>query len=323
MVELGYTLASEEHPPNRLVEIARLAEDGGFAFAVISDHYHPWTDRQGQSPFVWSVIGGVAHATERIRLGTGVTCPILRVHPAIVAQAAATSAAMLPGRFFLGVGSGENLNEHVLGQRYPSAGERLDMLEEAVGVIRALWEGKLTSHQGRYFQVDNARVYTLPPEPPPINVAGSGPRSASLAARLGDGVIGVAPDEDFLRAYRDAGGSGPRYGQLHVCWAEREDEARRTALERWPNVAIPGELGQELPLPRHFEQAAQAVTEEMVAKVVPCGPDPELHLEHLQRFVGAGYDHVFVHQIGDAHEGAVNFYRREVFPRLDQLSPAA
>jgi coenzyme F420-dependent glucose-6-phosphate dehydrogenase len=323
VVELGWTLSSEEHPPNRLVEIARLAEDAGFGFAVVSDHYHPWIDRQGQSPFVWSVVGGVAHATERIRLGTGVTCPTIRIHPAIVAQAAATSAAMLPGRFFLGVGSGENLNEHVVAPRWPSAAVRLDMLEEAIEVIRELWEGKLVSHRGTHFEVENARLYTLPDEPPPIYVAGSGDKSASLAASQGDGLIGTAPTKEFIQSYRDAGGDGPRYGQLHVCWAEREDQARKTALEVWPNVAIPGELSQELPQPQHFEEAAQTITEEMVAELVPCGPDPETHLAQLRKFVDAGYDHVFVHQIGDDQEQAIDFYRREIMPRLDQLGGGA
>jgi coenzyme F420-dependent glucose-6-phosphate dehydrogenase len=323
VVELGWTLSSEEHPPNRLVEIARLAEDAGFGFAVVSDHYHPWIDRQGQSPFVWSVVGGVAHATERIRLGTGVTCPTIRIHPAIVAQAAATSAAMLPGRFFLGVGSGENLNEHVVAPRWPSAAVRLDMLEEAIEVIRELWEGKLVSHRGTHFEVENARLYTLPDEPPPIYVAGSGDKSASLAASQGDGLIGTAPTKEFIQSYRDAGGDGPRYGQLHVCWAEREDQARKTALEVWPNVAIPGELSQELPQPQHFEEAAQTITEEMVAELVPCGPDPETHLAQLRKFVDAGYDHVFVHQIGDDQEQAIDFYRREILPRLDQLGGGA
>jgi G6PDH family F420-dependent oxidoreductase len=323
VVELGYTLSSEEHPPSRLVEIARLAEEAGFGFAVVSDHYHPWIDRQGQSPFVWSVIGGVAHATERIRLGSGVSCPTMRIHPAIVAQAAATSAAMLPGRFFLGVGSGENLNEHVVAPRWPSAAVRLDMLEEAIEIIRELWEGKLVSHRGTHFEVENARLYTLPDQPPPIYVAGTGDTSATLAANRGDGLIGTAPKKDLIQTYRDAGGDGPRYGQLHVCWAEREDQARKTALEVWPNVAIPGELSQELPQPRHFEEAAQTITEDMVAELVPCGPDPETHLAQLRKFVDAGYDHVVVHQIGDDQEQAIDFYRREIMPRLDQLGGGA
>ncbi len=323
MVELGWTLSSEEHPPNRLVEIARAAEDAGFGFAMVSDHYHPWIDRQGQSPFVWAVVGGVAHATERIRLGTGVTCPTMRIHPAIVAQAAATSAAMLPGRFFLGVGSGENLNEHVVALRWPSAAVRLEMLEEAIEIIRELWEGKLVSHRGTHFEVENARLYTLPDQPPPIYVAGTGDASASLAASRGDGVIGTAPKKEFIQSYRDASGDGPRYGQLHVCWAEREDQARKTALEVWPNVAIPGELSQELPLPRHFEEAAQTITADMEAELVSCGPDPETHLAQLRKFVDAGYDHVLVHQIGDDQEQAIDFYRREIMPRLDQLGGGA
>src|ERR687883_157173 len=192
MVELGYALSSEEHTPNDLVRYARRAEEVGFAFALISDHYHPWLDQQGQSPFVWSVVGAIAHATQRLRLGTGVTCPTMRIHPAIVAQAAATAAAMMPGRFFLGVGTGENLNEHILGDRWPEADVRREMLEEAVEVIRLLWQGGQRSHHGRHYTVENARVYTLPETPPPIIVAASGPKAAELAGRIGDGFWGVA-----------------------------------------------------------------------------------------------------------------------------------
>src|SRR5689334_24680227 len=158
--ELGYTLSSEEHPPNDLVRNARAAEEAGFEFLSISDHFHPWVDAQGHSPFVWSVIGGIAQVTERFRLGTGVTCPLIRIHPAIVAQAAATCAAMMPGRFFLGVGTGENLNEHILGDRWPSAPIRLDMLEEAIQVIRLLWQGGEQNWDGKYYTVDHARLYT-------------------------------------------------------------------------------------------------------------------------------------------------------------------
>src|SRR5919108_495182 len=171
MVELGYALSSEEHAPNDLVRYAQRAEEVGFAFALISDHFHPWLDQQGESPFVWGVIGAIAEATERLVLGTGVTCPTMRMHPALVAQAAATSAALMPERFFLGVGTGENLNEHILGERWPNADERLEMLEEAIELIRELWQGELVSWRGRYFTVDRARVYTLPEEPPPIAVA--------------------------------------------------------------------------------------------------------------------------------------------------------
>jgi coenzyme F420-dependent glucose-6-phosphate dehydrogenase len=317
MVEIGYALSSEEHSPNDLVRYARRAEEAGFTFALISDHYHPWIDRQGHSSFVWNVIGAIAQATERLRLGTGVTCPTIRIHPAIVAQAAATSAVMMPGRFFLGVGSGENLNEHILGGNWPSAEVRLEMLEEAVEVIRLLWQGGSQSHRGRYFTVENARVYTLPDELPPLVVAASGQRAAELAGRIGDGLISTSPDSELPSSFRQAGGAGkPLYGQLHVCWSEDEEEARRTALEWWPNTAIKGELGQELPLPRHFEQAAGMLTEHDVAQRVVCGPDSRRHIEEINKFAQTGYDHVYIHQAGPDQEGFFRFYERDVLPAL-------
>src|SRR5688500_6951726 len=220
MVEIGYGLSSEEHAPNDLVRHARLAEEAGFPFALISDHFHPWVDAQGHSPFVWSVIGGIAQATERLRLGTGVTCPIIRIHPAIIAQAAATAGAMMPGRFFLGIGTGERLNEHVLGDPWPEHAIRLEMLEEAVDVLRLLWKGGTRSHYGPYFTVENARLYTLPDEPVPLMVAASGPDAAELAGELGDGFIGTEPKRELIETFEDSGGMGkPRYAQCTVCWA--------------------------------------------------------------------------------------------------------
>ena len=317
MVTVGYAMSAEEHAPSDLVRNARRAEEVGFPFALISDHYHPWIDRQGNSPFVWSVIGGIAQATERLRLGTGVTCPTIRIHPAIIAQAAATVAAMMPGRFFLGVGSGENLNEHILGGYWPSADVRQEMLEEAVEVIRLLWQGGSQSHRGRYYTVENARIYTLPPELPPIVVAAGGPRAAELAGRIGEGLISTSPQAELVEQFEAAGGvAKPRYGQLTVCWARDEAAARRTAHEWWPVTAIKGELGQELPLPRHFEQAASMVSEDDVAETVICGPDPEWHIGAIQQFVEAGFDHVYVHQVGPDQEGFFQFYQREVLPRF-------
>nr|MBA3728962.1 TIGR03557 family F420-dependent LLM class oxidoreductase [Actinomycetota bacterium] len=223
MTELGYALSSEEHPPNDLVRHAKRAEEAGFGFAFISDHFHPWVDRQGQSPFVWNVIGAIAATTERLRLGTGVTCPLIRTHPAIIAQAAATSAAMMPGRFLLGLGTGENLNEHILGDRWPAVDVRLEMLEEAIEVIRLLWRGGVQSHRGRHYTVENARIYTLPDEPPPILIAAKGEKAGRLAGRDGDGLVGVSPDEEMMKAFDSAGGTGkPRYGQVTVCWAKDE-----------------------------------------------------------------------------------------------------
>ena len=317
MFEIGYTLSSEEFGPRDLVRFAQRAEETGFSFALVSDHFHPWIDAQGESPFVWSVIGGVAQATERLRLGTGVTCPLIRIHPGLVAQAAATSEAMMPGRFFLGVGTGENLNEHIFGDRWPPAAERQRMLEEAVACIRELWKGEETSFRGNYYTVENARIYTMPEEPPPIYAAAAAEKAAELAGRIGDGLISVAPNKDVVEAFQGAGGTGkPSYGQLHVCWAESEKKARKTALKQWPNTSIQGESGQELPLPRHFEQLAEMVSEEDITGSVPCGPDPEWHLRAIHEYADAGFDHVYVHQIGHDQEGFFRFYEREVLPKL-------
>jgi coenzyme F420-dependent glucose-6-phosphate dehydrogenase len=317
MAEIGYALSSEEHTPTDLVRNAARAEEAGFTFALISDHYHPWVDEQGHSPFVWSVIGGIAQATSRLRVGTGVTCPTVRIHPAIIAQAAATSAAMMPGRFFLGVGSGENLNEHILGDRWPETDIRLEMLEEAVEVMRTLWQGGYQSHHGKHYTVENARLYTLPEEPLEVMVAAAGPKAGELAGRIGDGFVGTSPDDETIQAFRDAGGSGkPLYGQATVCWAESEEEAVRTAHRIWPNGAIKGALSQELPLPQHFEQAAQLVREDDIAEAMPCGPDPERHLQQLREYIDAGYTHVYIHQIGPDQEGFFRFYGEEILPKL-------
>jgi G6PDH family F420-dependent oxidoreductase len=316
-MQVGYALSSEEHPPEDLVRHARAAEDAGFGFALISDHYHPWIDAQGQSAFVWSVIGGIAQATERLRLGTGVTCPTMRIHPAIIAQAAATSAAMMPGRFFLGVGTGENLNEHILGDHWPAPDERLEMLEEAIAVIRLLWQGGYQTHRGKHYTVENARIYTLPDELPPICVAAAQPQAAELAGRVGDGFVGVSPEKELLATFEAAGGEEkPRYGQIHCCWADSEEEAKRTAHEIWPNAGITGALSQELALPEHYEQAAQMVSAEDVAGSVICGPDPEPYVEQVREYEQAGYTHVYFHQVGGDQKGFFRFWRTELAPRL-------
>jgi coenzyme F420-dependent glucose-6-phosphate dehydrogenase len=317
MIQLGYALSSEEHSPNDLVRYAQRAEKAGFAFALISDHYHPWIDQQGQSPFVWSVLGGIAHCTQKLRVGTGVTCPTMRIHPAIIAQAAATAAAMMPGRFFLGVGTGENLNEHILGDHWPPHDLRLAMLAEAVEVIRLLWQGDTQIHRGCYYTVENARIYTLPDELPPILVAASGPTMAEVAGGLGDGLISTAPEESLVERFEAGGGAGkPRYGQLTVCWAQDEASARRTAYTYWPNAGLKGELSQELPTPAYFAQAAKLVREDDVTQVIVCGPDPAKHIEKIQQYADAGYDHIYVHQVGPDQEGFFRFYAKEVLPKF-------
>jgi coenzyme F420-dependent glucose-6-phosphate dehydrogenase len=317
MVRLGYALSSEEHAPEALVANAQAAEEAGFEFAFISDHFHPWIDRQGQSPFVWTVLGAIAASTKRLQIGTGVTCPTIRIHPAVIAQAAATTATLLQGRFILGVGSGENLNEHILGDRWPTeTAVRQRMLEEAVGVIRQLWQGGYQSYEGEFYEVDNARIYTLPAEPPPIFVAAGGEASGELAARIGDGLISTSPERGLVELMEASDRPGrPKVGQLTVCWAKDEAEARRTAFEWWPTVAIRGEASQELPLPRQFEQLAEMVTQDQVAEAIVCGPDPERHLAAIAKFAETGFTDVYVHQVGPEQRGFMAFYEREILPR--------
>jgi coenzyme F420-dependent glucose-6-phosphate dehydrogenase len=315
-ISLGYKLSSEEHGPGALVQQAVVAERSGFDFALVSDHFHPWSDSQGQSPFVWAVLGAIAQATDTLKIGTGVTCPTVRMHPAIVAQAAATVAAMMPGRFFLGVGAGENLNEHIVGQGWPEPSVRQDRLVEAIEVIRLLFQGGKRSHHGRHYTVEGARLYTLPDELPKIHVAIAGERGAEIAARLGDGMIGVKPERELIQAYEKAGGRGPKYGELHVCFDEDEKRARKIAHEKWSFAGIPGQLWIELPLPRHFEEAGKLVTEEKLAEAIVCGADPDAHLLAIQKFIDAGYDHVCIHQIGPHQEPFARFYQQEILPRL-------
>jgi G6PDH family F420-dependent oxidoreductase len=313
MVSMGYFLSCEEFGPRELVRQAKQAADAGFERLWISDHYHPWNDTQGQAPFVWSVIGALSEAVN-LPVTTAVTCPTVRIHPAVLAQAAATAAVQLNGRFVLGVGSGEALNEHILGDPWPSADVRLEMLEEAVEVIRLLHQGGNHSHRGKHYTVENARVYTLPEQPVPIYVSGFGPKAAELAGRIGDGFVCVMPDADLLRAYREAGGKGPAQGGFKVCHAPTAREGLETAHKIWPNEGLPGELAQVLPQPRHFEQATQLVTPDMLQ--LPTGPDPEPYLEHVQSFVDAGYDEVYVAQIGPRQEEFFQFWRDKVAPRL-------
>jgi coenzyme F420-dependent glucose-6-phosphate dehydrogenase len=321
-VSLGYKLSSEEQSPVDLVRQAQMAEDTGFEFALISDHYHPWIDRQGQSPFVWSVIGAIAQATRRLIVGTAVTCPTVRIHPAIVAQAAATTAALMPGRFFLGVGTGENLNEHILGDRWPETEIRQERLTEAIEVIRLLWQGGNRSYHGRYFTVENARLYTLPDVLPPLLVAVGGKRGAEQAGRLGDGMIGTDPERALLAAFDKAGGSGkPRYAEVTVCWAKDEATARRIAHEHWPTSAMESSLSWEMPLPMHFEAVAKLVTEEEIAESITCGPDPKKHLAAIRKYAEAGYDHICVHQVGKEQKGFFEFYEQEILPELRTLHP--
>jgi G6PDH family F420-dependent oxidoreductase len=320
-VRVGYFLSCEEHPPRELVRQAERAQAAGFEGLWISDHFHPWNDEQGQSPFVWSVIGAVSHACD-LPVTTAVTCPTVRIHPAIIAQAAATSGSLLRGRFRLGVGSGEALNEHVVGARWPTTDERLAMLEEAIGVIRDLFSGETVNHHGRYYTVEDARLYTLPEAPVPISISAFGPKALELAARIGDGFISTKPAADDLKAYRDVGGRGPAEAGTKFCWAPTAEEGARTAYRLWPNQGLPGELAQVLPSVRHFEQATQLVTLDSTRSSVPTGPDPKPYLDTLQSFADAGFDAVHVAQMGRDQDGFFRFWSEEIAPAWRERSAA-
>lgn len=315
-MRIGYFLASEEYGPGESVRQARLAEDHGMASVWISDHFHPWLDAQGQSPFVWTTIGAIAQAT-RLHITTAVTCPLMRIHPAIIAQAAATAAVLSEGRFTLGLGSGEALNEHILGDRWPNAGVRLEMLQEAVEVIRALFTGEVVHHLGEHYEVDHARLYTLPDQPVPIHMSGFGPMSAQLAGRIADGFINTKPDAELVRAFQDAGGRGkPMAAGMKVCWAPTREQGVETAHRIWANEELPGELAQVLPTPEHFEQAVELVTPEMVGSTVPCGPDPQPYIESIKKYAEAGFDELYIQQIGPDQDEFFTFFVKELQPLL-------
>jgi G6PDH family F420-dependent oxidoreductase len=314
MTRYGYFLSSEEHEPQELVRQARLAEEAGFDALWISDHFHPWLDEQGQSGFVWSVIGAISQVTS-LPITTAVTCPLVRQHPVNVAQATATSALLTGGAFTLGVGTGEALNEHILGSGWPSAEQRLEMLEEAVHVIRELLSGRLITFTGTHYTVETARLYSVPGVPPPVFMSGFGEKAVKLAGRLADGYMCTAPNADFVRLYRESGGGDrPVQGGLKVCWGPDEGQARKTMHRLWPNDEIPGEAAQLLPLPRHFGQLAELISEDMIT--APCGPDPAVHLEGIRAYTQAGFDEVYIGQVGADQDGFFDFYAGQVLPRL-------
>lgn len=318
MTRFGYFLSAEDHSPAQLVEQAELAQDAGFDSLWISDHYHPWNNEQGESAFVWTIIGALAQATD-LPVTTAVTCPTVRIHPAIIAQAAATSAALLgPDRFVLGLGSGEALNEHILGDAWPTADVRLRMLEEAIEIIRELWKGEVFSHDGEFYTVDTARIYTLPEKLPPIYLSSFGPKSLELTKRVADGFISTQPDADSVSEFRSARGTdAPAQAGFKAAYAATRDQAVDYMHRIWPNDQLPGELAQVLPSPQHFEQASDLVTRDMVASSpAPLGPDASEHVEAFSDFVDAGFDIVHVSNVGPDYRGFFKLYKNEVLPEL-------
>ena len=320
MVKLGYKLMSEEIGPRDLVACAVQAEEAGFEFAAISDHFFPWLDEQGHAPFIWSVLGSIATATESIDLMTAVTCPTLRYHPAIVAQASATVSLLSEGRFSLGLGSGERLNEHVIGGGWPSVEIRQERLEEAIDIIRLLFEGEMASYQGRHLQLESARLFDLPETPPPILVAAGGPQAARLAAEKADGLVAAESDGDLVSAYAEAGGEGPRYVELSMCWAPSDEDALELLhrYSRWSGLGW--SVLAELATPKAFASASQSVRPEDLADDTPHGPDTTAYVEAVGEAIDAGFDHVVLHQVGPQQSGFLRFFEQELAPALrDQL----
>lgn len=314
-MRIGYFLSTEEYSPAELVAQAAAAERAGFSGLWISDHFHPWNNEQGNSPLVWSVIGAISQVCE-LHVTTAVTCPTVRIHPAIIAQAAGTSAELLKGRFTLGVGTGEALNESILGGPWPPLDVRLEMLEEAVALIRELWTGEVVTTRGRYYSVDHARIYNVPESPPEIFVSAFGPKAAEVAARIGDGYIGTSPDADLVAQFKEASGGRPTQAGAKVAFAPTREEGWDHAHRLWPNAGLPGEMAQILPTPEHFEQATELVTMESTRDSVVAGNDPADHLRQIQEYADAGYDELYLANMGPHALDMIEFYGSEVLPNL-------
>jgi len=321
MVSIGYTIMGEQAGPTQLVADAVRAEEVGFDFLAASDHMSPWLDEQGHSPYTWAVLGAVAQATERVDLMTYVTCPTMRYHPAVVAQKAATVQLLSDGRFTLGVGAGEHLNEHVVGASWPPLDVRHEMLVEALEIIRAMFDGETVTFRGDHLQAENAKLWDLPPNPPPIGVAASGPESCDIAGQLGDALIAVQPDAELGRRFDDSGGRGkPRIGQAALSYDTDEDQARKRAHEQFRWFTGGWDVMAELPATKHFAAAADAVRAEDVAEQIPCGDDVDAHVAAVRSFVDAGFTHVALVQVGGDQQGPFfDWAERELLPALREL----
>lgn len=319
-IQLGYKLMSETTGPRELVRNAKLAEDAGFDFVALSDHYLPWLESHGHSPFAWSVLGAIAEGTERVGIATGLTCPIIRYHPTIIAQAAATIGVMSEGRFTLALGAGERLNEHVVGYGWPHVNHRHGMLREAVEIMRGLWEGELYSFSGDYYEVETARVYDLPEEPVPIVIGISGQKSATLAAELDAGIMAVEADPKLVKLWRDAGnGNGPRYIELSFAYAKSEKEGLELAHKYSRFGAFGWEALVELPSVKAFETMSQFVKPEDLKDSIPHGPDPESYIEEVQKALDAGFDRIVLMSAGDQDQ-FIRFFEQTLAPALRGLT---
>jgi len=319
MTTFGYKLMSEEQGPEALLHNAVLAERAGFDFVAISDHFHPWSNKQAHSPAAWTVLGAIAARTERVKLVTAVTCPTHRYHPATVAQAAATLDLLSQGRFTLGLGSGESLNEHIVGQGWPSPAQRQDMLFEAVELIERLFTGDEITHEGEFYTLDRAKLWDRPKAPVKLAMAAGGPRAAGLAGERGHGLFTTEPSRELVQAWSKAGGKGARYAEVALCWAKDEASARRIALDSSAFSLLGWDVLTELPTPDGFDAAAKLAREEDIAEKIPCGPDPERHVDAVRTFIEAGFDHIVLRQPGVEQEGFMAFWQHELKPRLAKL----
>ncbi|MFF0296002.1 TIGR03557 family F420-dependent LLM class oxidoreductase [Kitasatospora sp. NPDC004615] len=321
MVRIGYTMMTEQRGPADLVADVVGAERAGFDFSVISDHYFPWLAEQGHASNAWVVLGAAARATDALPLMTYVTCPTFRYHPVVVAQQAATVQLLSGGRFRLGLGSGENLNEHVMGRGWPAAAVRQEMLAEAVEIIRALFAGGYVTHHGQHFQVDRAKLWDLPEPPPPIGVAVSGPASCALAGRLADLVIAVQPERSLLTGFAEHGGAGkPAVGQIPICFDRDRDAAVTRAHQQFRWLGGGWKVNAELPGPAAFAAASRFVRPEDVARIVPCGDRTEDFLGAVRPFTQAGFDELALIQIGGESQPAyLDWAERELLPALREL----
>lgn len=320
-MQIGYKLATEAFPPKEIIRQAVAAEAAGFDFVEMSDHYHPWVEAQGHSGFTWALLSAIAARTTTLRLATGVTCPTTRYHPAIIAQAAATLQIISDGRFTLGAGAGERLNEHIVGE-FPGIRVRHERFREALEIIRLLWSGGYRSYDGKHLRLEDARVFDLPDELPPIAVAISGSVSARIAAELGDGIFGTEPKGDMVAAWEGAGGSGPRYGEVPLAWAPTEEAAIDAVMEKSKWALTGWKVMSELPNPVNFEAATGTVTPDAVQQQFACGPDVQRHLEVAQQFVDAGFDHVVTQNAGPDPDGFLDFFQRELAEPLRALKPS-
>ena len=317
MVQIGYTLSSEEFRPNELVDLAVQAEELGFDFASISDHFHPWMDSQGHSPFVWSTLGGIASRTSRIPMMTGVTPLSLHYHPTILAQAVATVADMMPGRVRVGIGPRGGRNAPITRATWPPVSIRQEMLEESLEIIRELWQGNYTTVDGMYYTVHNAKLYTLPEQLPPVIVSATGPEMAAIAGEIGDALVSTSPNAEVVKAFNEAGGEGkPTYGQLTICYGEDEEATKQTALDIWGYTVLGGQASQELSLPKHYQEAIESfATPDLVAESVVCGPDVQKYHDSIQEYIDAGFSHIYIHQVGQDQKSFFEFAKKEILPK--------